>query len=238
MPGASRTPASIPEAARFQCMRVAGVLGVKTRPAGSSFPHRRFTAESILPSFVTQFTAIPYCIPAASARRAGRSALSRRTVPQHPLDVRVTAIARDFGYAHAPDHLPSSPPTPMGRRSLAPGRTGRVHLATSAHVGLLPSSTLLRRSAGCQRRARRWRVCVAQRTGPSPWEIPPGIRAGSHTPNGWVVRRNPIALSLILVSSVRRSGSFTLWGVLSPIVLPGPDSPAAPAGRRQSFHRF
>ena len=96
----------IPEAALLQCMRVAGVLGVKIRPADSPFLHRRFTAESFLPSFVTRPTAIPYCIPAASAHRAGRSALRNRTVPQHPLDLRVTAIVRDFGCAHAPDHVP------------------------------------------------------------------------------------------------------------------------------------
>ena len=148
--------------------------------------------------------------PLRACHRADRSSLRRRTVPQHPLDLRVTAIAGDFGRAQPPDHIPASLPIPMERPSPAPGRTTHVHLATSAHVGLLRSSTLLRKSAGCRRWARsRW-GCAAQRTGPPPWEIPPGIRAGFPTPDGWVVHRHPIALALIVMSNARRSGFLTL----------------------------
>lgn len=90
-------------------------------------------------------------IPAACAHPADRPSLRRRTVPQHPLDLRVTAIAGDFGRAQPPDHIPASLPIPMERPSPAPGRTTHVHLATSAHVGLLlivnPSSEECRLSA-------------------------------------------------------------------------------------------
>lgn len=126
--------ARIPEAAPFQCRRVAGVLDVKTPPAGPSFPHRPFTAKSILPSLVTRSAAIPYGIPAASTHRAGRSSLRRRAVPQHPLELPATAIARDCGRVPRPSPLPSSPPIPMGMLSPAPGRTRRVRQGEAARA--------------------------------------------------------------------------------------------------------
>ena len=96
-PNASRLTASIPEAAPFQRLRVAGGLDVISRPAG---PRRSGIAHSLrspsCPLLVTRSSAVPYCIPAAPVHRAGRFSRHQHTVSQHPLDLPVTANGRWF----------------------------------------------------------------------------------------------------------------------------------------------